>query len=496
MECEETGKSAKFKVTWALVFLAGAVLLIASASGEFWFDEAWSALLVAKAGGPAGVFFIKNDNSHFLNSVFLSILGPGKPALVYRAPSVLAGLATLFMVWRLVRGWSERAGLMALSLTAVSYPLVLYFSEARGYGTAVAFALGSMIAAKSSLERGKPADRFYLWLFLVGGMLSHLAFAATFISIVLYASYRLWKNKKAPREIGFGLAGLFAVPAIVTASYALIYTAGIEHGAGSHSGWLDAVSLFAQSLAGQVTDKPFHPAALAFIPIILLFAWVSRRDGIADWPMIFTMLAVAPLIGFLISFTVPLFYMRFLMPSAPFFLLGAAYVLSVLTRWPGRIVPALAWMLCALMILTNLYAVAGLIRYGRAHYGELVADLLKTGIDGPIDVTGDSMSRHVLMIDHHLERMGLPGAIRFWYDGKLIARYSDPVELYAKYLPRPGVEHDDKFFIAHGRENEFPGEKINIAGKTYNLLKIYPYFGGPSGWDLYLYAKESVKPGG
>lgn len=486
----------KYRMAVACVFMAGAALIIASASGEFWMDEAWSALLVSKAEGLSGVYFIKNDNSHLLNSLWLYLLGPGKPYIAYRIPSILAGMATLAMVGRMVSGWSRRAALLALSLTAFSYPLTLYFSEARGYGTAVAFAMGSMIAAKSCVEGEKPGDKVLLWFCLMGGMLSHLTFLTTFFAVFLYAVYGMRKTKTPPRETAARLAGLFAVPALATAVFLLTYTSGIEHGAGSASGWLDAVSSMARSLAGQVTDEPYHPAALAFLPVFFLFAWVSGKDGRVDWPMIFMMLGAAPLAGFFISMAVPNFYMRFLITSVPFFLLAAASALSGVMDRSGRLAPLLAGVAASVLVAANLLAIGGLALKGRAHYGEAVRDILSISGGRTVDVAGDNISRHALMLDHHLERMGEPGAIRFWYEGRLIARSNDSDKLYEKFTPKNGEERDGEFFLVHRKDDVFPDGKLFLGDLRYRLLKIYPYFGGPSGWNLYLYVKEPHGPTG
>ena len=71
------------------------------AQGDLWLDEAWSLKLVADISSPWAVFWaISHDNNHFLNSFWLSWLGPEAPAWAYRLPSVVFGtLAVPLAAW-------------------------------------------------------------------------------------------------------------------------------------------------------------------------------------------------------------------------------------------------------------------------------------------------------------------------------------------------------------------------------------------------------------
>ena len=52
------------------ITLLGLALRIAAAQGDYWLDEAWSALFAREAATPGRVFFaINHDNNHFLNKL-------------------------------------------------------------------------------------------------------------------------------------------------------------------------------------------------------------------------------------------------------------------------------------------------------------------------------------------------------------------------------------------------------------------------------------------
>lgn len=139
--------------------LAGALglRLIGLHRHELWFDEAFAALLALE---PVPVILgeLANDSSPPLYFVLLRgwalLFGPNAEAL--RLFSVLAGLASIVGVVVLGRlFWSERAGLAAGALLAVS-PLHVYYSrEVRPYSLLLTFVLLSFVA----LEKLGRAER-------------------------------------------------------------------------------------------------------------------------------------------------------------------------------------------------------------------------------------------------------------------------------------------------------------------------------------------------
>ena len=123
----------------AAATLVGSLLRIMMARGDLWLDEAWSLKLVAGISSPWAVFWeISHDNNHFLNSLWLAWLGPDEPAWAYRIPALVLG--TLAIPLAAVIGWRRgRAGaVVAAWFVALSMPLVIYGSEARGYAGLVA----------------------------------------------------------------------------------------------------------------------------------------------------------------------------------------------------------------------------------------------------------------------------------------------------------------------------------------------------------------------
>ena len=85
---------------YALLAILGVAVWvrIVSAHGGLWVDEAWSAVLVAKADTPWAVFTsINHDNNHHLNSLWMQAVGYAAPPLALRALSIVTGAAAVLV---------------------------------------------------------------------------------------------------------------------------------------------------------------------------------------------------------------------------------------------------------------------------------------------------------------------------------------------------------------------------------------------------------------
>ena len=134
----------------AVVLVLAAVLRLAAARNDLWLDEIWSLDLAARVHRPIEVFTgLHHDNNHYLNTLWLWAVGPDRDALVYRLVALITGTATVAMAGRIGARRGAAAALSAMLLFAVSYVMVVYSSEVRGYAAAGFFALVGF----DSLER-------------------------------------------------------------------------------------------------------------------------------------------------------------------------------------------------------------------------------------------------------------------------------------------------------------------------------------------------------
>ncbi|RXD06940.1 hypothetical protein EQZ23_02255 [Sphingomonas sp. UV9] len=211
----------------AVIVLLGFGLRIWGARGGLWVDEAWSAQFVAETGSVWGIFWrINHDNNHYLNSLWILLVGPHAPPLLIRTLSIVTGTASIAVAAAI--GWrrSVATGLIAATLFAVSPILVAYGAEARGYGPMLLALLLSILAIDRWLDRGEePPPAWTLAALTLAGMLAQFTYVfalAAFAGWIVMARGRHASIDAAvataARTLGPSLAVLALVVAFVMAA--------------------------------------------------------------------------------------------------------------------------------------------------------------------------------------------------------------------------------------------------------------------------------------
>jgi hypothetical protein len=176
---------------FGLVLLAAAVLRAPGMFHDFWFDEAWSYLLVREfVSSPADILTrLHVDNNHPLNSLFLYVLGDRTAWYVYRVPAFVFGVGAVVLAGAIMARRGRAHASAAMILVGCSYPLVVYSSEARGYSPMVFFVL----LALDSYERHLATRAWFplatFWTAVILGFLSHLTFAHAYGAMLVWAAF-------------------------------------------------------------------------------------------------------------------------------------------------------------------------------------------------------------------------------------------------------------------------------------------------------------------
>ncbi len=207
-----------------LAALFGFALRLAAARGDLWLDELWSLALVSELTSPGQVFWaISHDNNHFLNSLWMYWVGQHQASIVYRLPSVVFGTLTILAGARL--GWrtSQATAVAAALITACSYALVDYGSEARGYAGLILAIVLAIDLSQGAVDRltasgtnaevgtvgGLTGDRWRIALVIALGACAHLTMFAEAAILGLAAVVRLKAGGRSYRETFGAVFGLF-----------------------------------------------------------------------------------------------------------------------------------------------------------------------------------------------------------------------------------------------------------------------------------------------
>jgi hypothetical protein len=347
---------------YALLAILGVAVWvrILSAHGGLWVDEAWSAVLVAKAGTPWAVFTsINHDNNHHLNSLWMQAVGYAAPPLALRALSIVTGGATVLVVAAIGARRSTAHALVGAALFALSPILVNYGSEARGYAPMLLCALGAILVAARWLDAPASAPRHapgLLALLTILGLLSQLTMLFFVVAIAgwvaLTLRQRVATGTAAAMTARLMLPSVVAVMLVVT----LVFGAAAASPGGmqvgdyvpfSFASLVNALQVMLATTLGASALPRWWIAVLALTLCVAAMAAVAQRRPMA-W---LAMLAIAGLPIALATLHIANTGMPryFLLSSVAVLLLLTDLIATALTKGPrSRMLAALALTLLAI----------------------------------------------------------------------------------------------------------------------------------------------------
>jgi hypothetical protein len=464
--------SPALRLALLLSLLLALGLMLAAASGDLWLDEIWSVQLSRTLHSPSGVFTLRHDNNHPLNTLYLYWLGQPRLQLEYRLAAVLGGLACIGMAglasWR---NWGPRESLLCVLLCATSFPILLYSSEARGYGLLMCFALGAYLAWNRCMQRARWTTILAFWTACVLGVLAQFTFV---VALFAFAIGQL----AADREAGLAeriskLAGMHAVPLLFVAWWYRFFIGRLVLGGGDATDPLAVVGSASAVLLGLPDTTGLRALAFAGLSAVTALGVIRMRQaGDGQWLFFACVVVLAPAILLLASLD-RIVQVRYFLVSFPFFLMLAARLLGEALRRHSRKTRALALLALAVYFAGNLQRDAFLILEGRGGYSKAIAYMLRETTQGPVLVSSDHDFRNGLVLAFHAPRQ--PGGDRVHYVSQAQASRVRP-----------------EWFLLHSQQIPYrPLPKISVSGVgVYELVRSYGY-AGLSGWSWYLYRRTA-----
>ncbi len=166
----------------------GLILRLIQINADLWLDEVATVLLYTQMPALQVLTSYIGSNNHLLNTLLMKLAVSlfGNQEWAVRLPALIFGTATIpvfYWVSRLV--FSQRAGLSAAALLAVSYHHIFFSQNARGYTAYLFFS----ILASGLLVKGLQEDRLGIWLFYIAAMF--LSFASLLNTGFVFASHIL-----------------------------------------------------------------------------------------------------------------------------------------------------------------------------------------------------------------------------------------------------------------------------------------------------------------
>ena len=490
----------------ALVLLGGTALRYVSASNDLWLDEIWSLAFVAGIEWPYQIFWGPYiDNNHFLNSLWIYLVGVDASPVVLRGLAIATGGLSIVLAGTIGLRQGGLQALLMMTLVALSYPLVHYASEARGYGPMVFALLLGYDAVERYLAEPRPAWRWLLAVSAVLGVLSHLLYLTALFGFAFWvfgASLQAGKGVRRALDdtfVFFRPCNLVFVPLFLTMAIAAIAQT-ITFG-GSVIGGTDNTPLFLQS-AGQLLQYGFgvpmtvEPALVVALALVLTIAAIASqirgRDSHA-WIFLACIILI-PLVNLVTKTPTGSYPRYFLIPGVVALLLFGRTLGHWLQGTPALRVAA--GVALALFVFGNVQHLRTFLAVGRGSPGAAVELIAEQAGTDRATLGGDHDFRAGLLVEHFTERLNLRSAVRFVERRHWQACPPDWL-LVTNFTLHPEVPSEITVDVSRGG-GAAPNKPSACEQGTrrpsgtlgYELQESYPFW-GLAGWHVTIYRRRS-----
>lgn len=340
------------KIALSGLLAGGLFLRLWQINGSLWYDEAFSAHL---AGLPLSNLFTAtlydvHPPTYYLLLWTVTRLVGHSSEFILRLPSLVSGLALIWLVYRLARvlQLSDTSTWLATGLAALSPFQIYYSNEARPY------ALQMVLITAAAVGFLEKRDWLLITCSLVAAYLHNLS--GLFLTGLFMAAF-IWDHLRVKRLFN---AGAFVFVGWLPVAGLTIYQSQHIH----HNYWIPGLSSPGRVLA-MLDDLIFLAPGNTFVvatglatalSLLLIIRAVPAALLATNYTPIFLFvitglpLALATAISLVWQ---PIMISRALAPVAPFYYLLLAWAVSVtlrrITAWSVMTLPALAAVLAGMM---------------------------------------------------------------------------------------------------------------------------------------------------
>ena len=457
-----------------LLFIASAVLIVTTACGDLWFDEIWSLYFASNANNLRELFTrFTCDNNHLLNTLYLYTISTTHIFVLYRLLSIFSGLGCLVFLCKLARLRNRMEAVIVLVLAGLSSPLIVFFSEARGYAPALFFALAAFSVCTAYTPPLSRKTLLLFWLAIMLGLLAHATFIIFLAAMLIYSVLREGLTKSPIHRKIHNLYSFYAIPLLFCTGYYALFIRSLQIGGGPSLSVTNVLGKTFMLLLGLPDNTESRSVATALFCIILTCGtYIRYRDHDNTWLFYPLMLLVTPALLLMAAHPTFLYY-RYFIVCFPFFYLLLGRLLSSMhtASFPGA--------KTMLIILLLLYAsgqftrIIPLLRHGRGSYLAALRHITANSTNQAVRVGSDHDHRNIMLVTFYAQFLSSGQSIRY-------------IERQNWFQEKPD------WLITHSIvTTSIPPQNISMPDLgTYQLVTNYPH-AGFSGWTWFLYKAGS-----
>jgi hypothetical protein len=452
-----------------VVAIAG-LLRLAASWDDFWLDEIWSWQFASRIQSPVEILTkIRHDNNHFLNTWVIFTIGEDRHWFWYRLPAVVAGIGTVILAGSICWGRDRVEALTAMMLCSVSFLLVQYSSEARGYAYVAFFSLLSVSLAGRCCEQRDVMRDWIFALAAVFGFLSHLTFVFCYAGVICWMCCRMFVQRSRLHDRMGTLIRCHALPAACAAVIYVVNVRGMGIGGGEIAP-LTAVVTNVLALTFGWAGGRFTSIILAWLVILAMAGGLAvlwhRRSHLA---ILFAVACIfAPALVIMVTKPIVLYERYFLVPSL-FLLLLFAHLLARIHAHPSHWGKVVYLGLVASLMLGNGIQTFSLVATGRGQYAAAIQFMDQHSTETSRTISSDYDFRNRTLVEYYTRRGAIARPLKY---------------VSQEHIPPAGTG----WFLNHSQESNYQpaSQIIDQHGNQYRLCQVYRCW-GLSGWHWAVY---------
>lgn len=464
----------RFNIPLLFIAVFALAIRLPACFSDLWIDEIWTLFVSNELNSPTEIFTkFLHSNNHHLNTFFLYLLGNQEHWAVYRIHSLVAGVGAVILAWFIAYRAGKLEAVIASLLTAGSYLMIHFSSEARGYALVIFFALATFIAVQRFAESKRWLWAICIWFYVILGFLSHLMYLHVFLASGIWLFVYLYKKQGSVLDVTFRLAQCFCIPIIFLGYFYLFFIKKMVIGGGPIDRMIDVLIKTFSYAGGGPSSGPV--AILVSMAILSMFAWAIIclwQKGNSEWLFYLIVIFLSPAVA-LVAKQQDVLFVRYFLINIAFGFIATSFVLADLYR-RGYMARVCVSTLIILFLVGNGINIAGLFKYGRGGY-----------LEGLRYITDHTQGKVVTVSSDHDFRNSM--LIKFY------KRYL-PTDKKYTYIPQRQLPVKKPMWVIFHRIGD-PGDISQIIGKRmgnpYKLVKTIPY-SDLSGWHWFLYQRQNL----
>lgn len=498
----------QFWLLVAALLVAAGGLRVVGMVDDFWLDEIWSWLFARDKQSIAEIFTaIHHDNNHYLNTIWLHLIGDQPYFWLYRLHSYIAGLLCIAgcgllagdvaydanealrsrSTTKRTRGaaaplsfadsgtFARFCALVTMLLLATSYVHIVYSSEARGYSMAAAAGIFSTWLLRRIVRdrsRPKPLAQLGFVALSIFGVLSHLSYVTVLFPHLVWGAFELFRRRPIMWAFCF-LPTLFVI--------AVVWYVDLRFATVGGAPLLSLFSVLLESLALPmgVSDHEALLLACAFVMGFLLLSGLAylRRASFSDCLLFALMICLAPPLMIIMRSNGMLTTRHFIVVWICLYPVLGIAVGRMAGYGIGKL--SLVAVVLTIWVATNGWEYTQFAIHGRGHYERATRWLLaevkksKDATGKPQLVGSDHDFRNTIVLSFYLKRLTTEPGFDYKNRGE---------------WPASGVD----WLITHQVERGIePKPTINVDSHQYDLVYM-ERFHAPIGWSWAIYHRHGL----